>query len=719
VRRRLALVVLAGTACFGQSLERAEALWKQRRYVEANDAFRALVKAQPKNPDHRVRWGRLYLDRSQPNDAAALFAEALELKQDHAGALLGLALVASNSFERKAVELARRALEIDPRLVEARELLARLALEDSNPAQAIEEAGRALEISPQALEAMAIRAAIDWLEDRKETPWLGRALEINPRYGRIYSTAAHFFVLNRRYEEAIELYRKAIALEPDLWKARSELGINLMRLGEEAEARQHLELCYRNGHQDDATVNTLRLMDSYQYFQIFRSENTVLKLHKSEAGLLRPFFEAEMKRAIAAFERKYRHRLTRPVQLEVYPQHEDFAVRTMGMPGLGALGVTFGYVVAMDSPSGRKPGAFHWASTLWHELSHVFVLSATRHRVPRWFTEGMAVYEETAASPDWGDRLDAEAILAIRDKKLLPIAELDRGFVRPSYPAQVTVSYFQAGRICDYIARHWSYGKLLEMMHDFAAARSTPEVVRRQLELEPGEFDRRFVAALEAETKKTVEGFDDWKKRLKVALVAARAGRHEDVIREAAVLRDRYPEYVEPGNPYELAAEAQLALKNQPAALAELERWAAIGGRSPATIKKLASLLEEAGRAKDAALALERLVFIYPLDEELHRRRGDLWLAAGDVESAIRAYQAVLAAKPLDPAASHYNLARAYRQAQRPGDARDQLLLALEAAPSFRPAQKMLLELASPKSLSAPRPGAPGAGNGGPGSRPR
>ena len=41
----------------------------------------------------------------------------------------------------------------------------------------------------------------------------------------------------------------------------------------------------------------------------------------------------------------------------------------MGLPGLGALGVTFGKVVAMDSPSGRKPGDFHWASTLWHELS--------------------------------------------------------------------------------------------------------------------------------------------------------------------------------------------------------------------------------------------------------------------------------------------------------------------------------------------------------------
>ncbi len=49
---------------------------------------------------------------------------------------------------------------------------------------------------------------------------------------------------------------------------------------------------------------------------------------------------------------------------------------------------------------------------MWHELSHVYVLSMTNHRVPRWFTEGLAVYEETAIGhPDWGDRLDPEAII--------------------------------------------------------------------------------------------------------------------------------------------------------------------------------------------------------------------------------------------------------------------------------------------------------------------
>ena len=158
------------------------------------------------------------------------------------------------------------------------------------------------------------------------------------------------------------------------------------------------------------------------------------------------------------------------MQVEVYPDHEDFAVRTMGMPGLGALGVTFGEVVAMDSPSGRKPGDFNWASTLWHEMSHVYILTATNHRVPRWFTEGLAVHEETQASPEWGDAITPDIVVAMRDKKLLPVADLDRGFIRPEYPAQVIVSYYQAGRICDYIQSRWGADKLLDMVHSFAAS---------------------------------------------------------------------------------------------------------------------------------------------------------------------------------------------------------------------------------------------------------
>jgi tetratricopeptide (TPR) repeat protein len=672
---------------------RAEGYWGLEDFKEASEQFKSAVAREPRNADLRVRWGRLFLERFNKADAQQLFKEALEINGKHAGALLGMALLASEGFDTKAVEFAEQALEIDPKLLEAQELLARLAFEDNNPEKAIAEADKALEISPEALDAMAVRASIDLLDNKPSSEWMDRILKINPSYGRAWATVGHFFVLNRRYDEGIQAYRKALELNPNLHDARSQLGINLMRLGQEKEAAEQLEKAFNAGYQSDATVNSLRLIDSYRNFVTFKTDNTIVKLQKKEAELLKPYVEGELKRAIATFEKKYKLKLEAPVQVELYPNHEDFAVRTLGMPGLGALGVTFGNVVAMDSPSGRPPGTFHWASTLWHELSHVFVLTATKHRVPRWFTEGVAVHEETAASPDWGDRLDSEVIRAVQSKKLLPVARLDRGFIRPNYPGQVVVSYFQAGRICDYIAGKWGYDKLLDMMHSFGQSKSTPEVIEQHLGMKAEEFDKAFLAWLDSQLKPTLDNYDEWRKGMKSLAAAAQAGKHDEVITEGPRISRMFRDYVEGKSAYELVADAFLAKGDKENAMKQLEQYSAAGGRNPAVLKKLSGWQEEAGRKPDARRTLERLIYVYPMDEELHRRLGDLYLAEGITAGAIKEYAAVVASNPHDKAASRFNLARALHTAKRTEEAKEQLILALESAPGYRDAQKLLLEL--------------------------
>jgi len=262
------------------------------------------------------------------------------------------------------------------------------------------------------------------------------------------------------------------------------------------------------------------------------------------------------------------------------------------------------------------------------------------------------------------------------------------------YPSQVVVSYFQAGRVCAFIAREWGYDKLLAMMHDFSTSATTAQVIEKELGMKPEEFDRKFLAALDAETGKVVEGFETWRKGIREIADLAKAGdAAQQVIEKSAAIRDIYPDYVEPGNVYELRADAFVALKNKPAAIEELEHYAKVGGRDPAALKKLATLLAEAGRPADAAAALDRLNYIDPVDEDLHRRLGDLWFAQNNIDGAIREYQAVLAGKPVDIAASHFNLAQAYRRANRLDSAREELLTALEAEPGYRDAQKLLLEL--------------------------
>jgi tetratricopeptide (TPR) repeat protein len=687
-KRLLAVALFFSGAIGAQTLQEAQALQKAGRYQDANKVFQALEAKDPNNADVKTAWGRLFLDNDQADEAGKLFTEALAIKKDYAGALLGLALVAADHFEARASELAHKALESEPKLLEAQELLARLALEDNDNPKAIEEAKKAIAIDANSIGGKAVLATIDLLADKKTTEW-------DPKAATGYYTIGHFFVLNRRYEEGIQYFRKALELNPQFGRARSDLGINLMRLGQNDEAYQQLERAFKGGYTSKATANSLTLMDSYKNFVTYTTDRTILKLHKKEADLLRPYFESEMLRAIDTYEKKYRLKLTKPVQVEVYPDHEDFAVRTLGMPGLGALGVTFGYAIAMDSPSGRRPGSFHWASTLWHEMSHVFTLTATGHRVPRWFTEGMAVHEETAVEPDWGDRLSPDVIMAIKEKKLLPIATLDRGFIHPTAPAQVIVSYFQAGRIVDYINDKWGWDTLLSMLHDFGEGSDTVTVVRKNLKIEPEEFDKRFLAFIDEDTKVVVSRFEDWKKRLRDVVKAAENKDWGEVIKTGTEIRDWYPDYVEEHSVYESLAKAYEAKGDKASAMKELERYARIGGREPETLKTLAKYLEDAGRKKDAAAVLEKLNVIYPMDADAHRTLGTLLLEQGNTKGSIREFGAVVAKNPIDPAQAHYDLARALLADKQTEKANDELLNALEAAPGFRPAQKLLLELSN------------------------
>ena len=98
-----------------------------------------------------------------------------------------------------------------------------------------------------------------------------------------------------------------------------------------------------------------------------------------------------------------------PILIEIFPRHDDFAVRNLGLPGMiGALGACFGRVVTLDSPRARPPGSFNWQATLWHELTHVVTLQLSKQRVPRWLTEGISEYEEQRARPEWGRQMQVQ-----------------------------------------------------------------------------------------------------------------------------------------------------------------------------------------------------------------------------------------------------------------------------------------------------------------------
>jgi tetratricopeptide (TPR) repeat protein len=660
--------------CFSQltksssAYDRAEGFWGLEDWNAANEQFRDATQPADAPALYKVRWGMLLHERFNNKEAADLFEEALAKDPNNAAAYFGLATVSAEDYNGKTTEYLAKAEALDPKLAAAHELAAKIALENDNRDLAAAEADKAIALEDDALDAMAIHAALELIADRSPDAWFAKIAAINPHYGEGYQQVAHHLELHYRFNDSAVYDRKAIEADPKLWSAHAALGIELMRLGKDDEPLKELELAYDNGYKSAATVNSLRL--------------------------LLPYVQAELHTILDTYSKKYGMTLPAPVQVEMYPNHEDFAVRTMGMPGLGALGVTFGEVVAMDSPSGRKPGEFNWGATLWHEMSHVFIITATNQRVPRWFTEGLAVHEEGQHSPEWADRVTPDVLLAIRDKKLLPITKLDRGFVFPDYPSQVLVSYFQGGSICDYISSKWGEGKLLDMVHSYAAQKTTVEAIQQNLGLSPDDFDKQYLAWVNAKYGTEAAHFDDWRVKLKLLVAASEAKQYDAVMTQAPAVIELYPEYVGDANAYEQLADAAKAKDDAKTESAALLQYEQAGGSQPELLKRLATLQQAAGNDVEAAGTLARVIYIYPVkDADLHKRLGDLLLAQKQYPGAIREYTAVIASAPLDKAGAEYDLAQAYFVAGQRDKAEESVLVALEAAPDYRPAQKLLLQL--------------------------
>ena len=160
-------------------------------------------------------------------------------------------------------------------------MAARVAIENGRIDAGRKSAERALELAQQQrrapLEAWTLLAAIEVIGNRDPARWTKAALDYNPRYGEMFESLGHFEVIRRRYREADVWLGRAVEVQPDLWSAQRERGLNLMRLGDTADARAHLERAYSGDRFSTATVNTLRLLDSLDQFEIVETTSPALR----------------------------------------------------------------------------------------------------------------------------------------------------------------------------------------------------------------------------------------------------------------------------------------------------------------------------------------------------------------------------------------------------------------------------------------------------------
>ncbi len=186
--------------------------------------------------------------------------------------------------------------------------------------------------------------------------------------------------------------------------------------------------------------------------------------------------------------------LSAPTQIEYFPTHEQFGVRTTGLPWIGTVGACTGNVIAMDVPRGAAKnmmGAFDWARVLRHEYTHTVTLAMTNNRVPHWLTEAAAVTQEHAPR-DWSDA----NILAsnYRAGTLFKIADLNWGFIRPKKPTDRRLAYMQSQWLYEFLTQTYGQDKMIAFFHAFrdgaTEAQAWPKVYNKKME----EMDQDFLA---------------------------------------------------------------------------------------------------------------------------------------------------------------------------------------------------------------------------------
>lgn len=698
----------------------AEGLVILEKFKDANDVFIDAREADPTYVAAFVGQGELLNQKYNYGEAQSLFQDALKINPSSTRAQVGLAR--SRQFDSNEAQLAAiyKALEVNPSYVPALVARASIDVETDNFEAAAKVTDQALKTNPNSLDAMAVRAAMFYLTDRKQEfeSETKKALSVNPHAGSVYDILAQFAVNNRRYADAVTFGRRAVELSPNLWSARTQLGIQLLRIGKPTEGRAELEQAFKNDPFNVWAKNTLDLLDSISDYVDTVRGPFLIKTSPKESGALGAYAADLVDEAYKKLTAKYKFTPSSPISVEVFANHEDFAVRSLGLPGLGALGVCFGQVIAMDSPSARTTGEFNWGSTLWHEFTHVITLEITNHRIPRWFSEGLSVYEERRARPGWGDNWSLENLKAIKDGRFVKIADLDAAFIRPKTPDGVPIAYFQASQFCEFVDEKYGFDSILKMLALYKDGVKTTDVLQRVLKLSPEDFDRAFSEYIKAKTNSWIDAMGSGDahtpgpqapaKEVLQTLLKARPNDYFANLRLGAMLKTEDPEqaigylrkaselfpyYTGKGNPYSLMAEIYLARGQKAEAAAALETLTKYNETDAPSYAKLAQLKYEMGDRKGAAEVLKQSFYIQPFEASLHKLAGGVYLDLGNSSEAIREFRVQIALAPPDLAEAHYDLARSLEAAGDHPEARKEVLRALEIAPSFDKAQELLLRL--------------------------
>lgn len=621
------------------------------QYELANDSYRAAAKlltAPPAKLKSKleslvylhskigVHWADLFSRKYASELAAQTLEEVFKINPNDPDAHAAMAgVIVETSYDLAAVRHhLDAALAINPKNTRALRVRASIEIDRNEWDAGNKTLAQVLAVNPQDLEALAMKATIAWLRDdlKGYEAEKGRAFAINPAFAELFRIVARSAVREHRYVEAIELEKQAIKLKPDFYEAMAGAGLGYLRLGMEKEGLDWLDKAYKGDGYNVRTVNTLNLFENQipKDYSFHATKNFKIRYHNDEKPALQRYLEPTLERAFGDMVKRYGFTPKTPVTLELYPDKEAYAVRTVGLPDVAALGVCFGQVITAMSP---MTGDINWGMVLWHELGHVFAIQLSNSRVPRWFTEGLSEYETLIARPEWRRENDADLYGALANNTLPSIGDLNAEFMQPDANA-VVVAYYLSAVTIEYLAQTYGFPKLVEALKLYGKGKETPAVLNAITGKTIAQLDADFRKYLEVRLapyagtfKLPTRGFDDVTK----LEVAADAAPKDAKARANVALAYYYG-----GDADKAGAAAQKALALDP--------------KNPIARYIVAEI---AVHANDAKKARELYIGLMAEGHDSYDLRARLAQLAQDENNTAEVEKQLCAAKKLDPERSY------------------------------------------------------------------
>ena len=348
-RRLLGLYQSGALQSPAEIAEAAYAARQMEQWKRANQLYLEAARGSGAPLWVYVDWGNLYLEKHNGAEAESIFRDALKAPQPEGGGPAGKRTMPGSGCARalKAQQMTGVDVGVGPR-----------------PQGEPGEPGRRTSVKGLlAMEAGDWKGAEDWVERgldgnpnyvpllelecvQASFPGARRALRGTPAKPPWRSTPATGTCTGSweisppsgaAWTDAIGYYREAVRKNPREWPALASLGVNLLRMAREEEGKKVLERGLRERTPTTSPPSTrCAWWTASTGSSARRRPRYWLRLHSEGGrGPWEPYVRRLLDRSISFLEEKYRHRVGHKFLVEFYPDHEDFAVRALGLPGLG------------------------------------------------------------------------------------------------------------------------------------------------------------------------------------------------------------------------------------------------------------------------------------------------------------------------------------------------------------------------------------------------